>query len=124
MPCGCKHKKKRKRGSGVYVHGGGMRKRKKGRGLLGRSSKTWAPKGGGLYQAMFNPLGAAMGAAMSAIRPRAKSSSGPVRRFMARSRQRFGRKQGSGASFSGSGISFTGSGMRRVFRSGPGRKVI
>jgi len=123
MPgCGCRHKKKRKRGSGVYVHGGGMRKRKKGRGLLGRSSKTWAPKGGGLYQAMFNPLGAAMGAAVSAFRPRARS--GPVRRFMARSRQRFGRKQGSGASFSGSGISFTGSGMRRVFRSGPGRKVI
>jgi len=131
MPCGCKKGSGVSfRGGGMGIHGGGVRKRKrrkrkkKGSGLLGRDKRTWAPRGSGFMEAMFNPIGAIGSAAYKFARR------GQTNRYAglgSRVRAGFGRKRGSGMGFSGAGMAFNGAGLRtgRLFlRRGTGRRMI
>ena len=134
------------RGGGMNIRGGGVRKRKrrrkrkkkKGGGLIGASSKTWTPaylskrkSGGGLYSAMFNPIGAIGGAALrlGGYRPRSQMSGAIKRARSAISaiHGRIGNKRGSGMSIHGAGMAIHGAGLRgkRVLpRRGRGKRMV
>ena len=119
MACGCKHK--RKRGSGVSLRGGGYRRKKRGSGNLGRSRKTWAPRGGKFsWRGMAKGIGSA---GLAYLNPLSTGLGVASRGAIAASR-RFGRKRGSGMSFAGGGVQFSGSGLKRVWKGGRGRRVI
>ena len=123
------------RGGGMNVHGGGLRKRKrrKGRkrkkkgGNIGGDPRTWAPRGSGFMEAMFNPIGAIGSAAMKFARRGSTNRYAGLGSRMGRARSFVGRKRGSGMGFSGAGMAFNGAGLRtgRLFlRRGTGRRMI